>query len=155
MRKQLLVLALLVLSATALAQSPAPKPLKIAAADLAKLKWIEGSWKGTGGGVPTFYERYRLEGTTLIVEGLDEKRTVKDTSKHELVNGEFRSGPADNGSVATILDDKGITFEFTRTNRGSYRWERVNGDEWKAILKVPASGTRAAREVIYTMERWK
>ena len=155
MRKPLLALALVVLSATVLAQAPAPKPLKLAAADLQKLKWIEGSWKGTGGNVPAFYERYRIEGTTLIVEGLEETRKVKDTSRFELVNGELRSGTAANGSVAIILDDKGITFEFTQTNRGSFRWQRESADVWKAILKWPASGNRTAGELIYRMERLK
>jgi hypothetical protein len=34
--------------------TPAPAPKEIVAADLKKLRWIEGSWRGTGGGVPTF-----------------------------------------------------------------------------------------------------
>ena len=33
---------------------PSPIAKQIAPADLAKLRWIEGSWRGTGGGVPPF-----------------------------------------------------------------------------------------------------
>src|SRR5687768_16755589 len=40
-------------------------------ADVAKLKWIEGTWRGMDGDNP-FYERYRIEGVAMIVEGLKE-----------------------------------------------------------------------------------
>jgi len=154
MRKRFLIVVLLTCAATVFAQSTSPKPLTIAAADLQKLKWIEGSWRGTGGGVPPFYERYRFDGTTLLVDSLTDGK-VTDTSKFELIKGEFRSGTAADGSVATLLDAKGITFEFNQTRRGSFRWETESANVWKAILKWPASGTRAAGELIYTMERMK
>ena len=35
---------------------------KFTAADVAKLKWIEGTWRGMDGDKP-FYERYKLEET--------------------------------------------------------------------------------------------
>lgn len=155
MLKRLLIVAFTIGAAAVFAQAPAPKPLTIAAADLQKLKWIEGSWKGSGGGVPAFYERYRLDGTALLVDSLTAEGKVTETSRFELRNGEFRSGSATTGSVATVLDDKGITFEFVQTNRGSFRWERESANAWKAILKWPAAGTRAAGERVYTMERMK
>src|SRR5678815_1410977 len=63
------------------AQTTTPKPLTLTAPDLQKLRWIEGSWRGTGGGVPPFYERYRFENpTTLIVETLENDK-VKDASR--------------------------------------------------------------------------
>jgi hypothetical protein len=38
-------------------------------ADIAKLKWLEGTWKGMDGDKP-FFERYRFEGDSkMIVEG--------------------------------------------------------------------------------------
>ena len=155
MRKRMSVLALFVICAAAVfAQETAPKPATIAAADLQKLKWIEGSWRGTGGGVPTFFERYKFDGTTLIVESLTDGK-VTDTSRFELKNGAFRSGQPGMGSVAIALDDKGITFGNDQPNRGTYRWERETADKWKAILQWPASGNRAAGERIYTMERTK
>ncbi|HXU08596.1 MAG TPA: hypothetical protein VN743_06335, partial [Blastocatellia bacterium] len=35
---------------------------KFTAADIAKLKWIEGTWRGMDGDKP-FYERYKIEPT--------------------------------------------------------------------------------------------
>ena len=57
-------------------------------------------------------------------------------------------------SSAVSLDN-GITFANDNVNRGTYRWERESADVWKAILKWPASGNRAAGERVYTMERTK
>src|SRR3954453_22605617 len=59
------------------AATTAPTPSnKITAADVAKLKWIEATWKGEGDENP-FYERYRFEGTTMVVESLGEDGKVK------------------------------------------------------------------------------
>jgi hypothetical protein len=151
MQRTAVILAVFV-SATvaALAQTTAPKPQQITPADLKKLSWIEGSWRGTGGGVPPFFERYRLENSALIVDSLEDGK-VTSSSRFEFKNGEFWSG--NGAAVATLFDDKGITFEFVQRNRGSYRWERVNADSWRAILVWPASEKRAAGERIYTMER--
>src|SRR5882757_937420 len=79
-------------SPTATAQpASSPVPIKITPADLAKLKWIEGSWRGTGGG-PPFFERYKFENdSTLAVESLaDESLSkVNDVSRFELKDGQF------------------------------------------------------------------
>jgi len=46
-----------------------PAPAKLTAADLAKLRWIEGYWRGSGVDQKPFFERYRFENpTTLVVE---------------------------------------------------------------------------------------
>jgi len=47
------------------AASPAPVPKQITPAELAKLRWIEGAWRGTGGEVPPFFERYKFENERL------------------------------------------------------------------------------------------
>src|ERR1700755_1314463 len=51
------------------AKPPAATPARIGAAELAKLRWIEGAWRGTGDVEKPFYERYRFENdSTLAVE---------------------------------------------------------------------------------------
>lgn len=57
-----------------------PMPAKMTIADLEKLRWIEGTWRGTGGGVEPFFERYRFENaTTLAVDGFDNEKLQKVT----------------------------------------------------------------------------
>ncbi len=68
------------------AQSPAaptansPTPQRIAVGDLAKLRWIEGTWRGTGDIDKPFYERYFFENDlTLVVEGVADETASKVT----------------------------------------------------------------------------
>jgi hypothetical protein len=136
-----------------LAASQAPAPVKLTEKDLQALRWIEGSWRGTGGGVPPFFERYRFDGpATLLVEHLDGEK-VTSTSRYALQNGEFASVGDKVRSVATAFDQTSITFHSADPARGSYRWQRENANAWKAILKWPASGNRAAGERVYALER--
>jgi hypothetical protein len=137
------------------AQATGPTPQRLTEKEFQALRWIEGSWKGTGGGVAPFFERYRFESpTTLIVETLEGGK-VTSTSKFTLVSGVLWSGSESGKSVATAFDATSVTFEFAATNRGSFRWQRETADSWKAILKYPASGNRLAGERVYLMERVK
>jgi len=134
---------------------PSPSPKVITAADLAKLRWIEGSWRGTGDGQAPFYERYKFENdSTLVVEGLADETLskVNDVSRFELKDGHFGSGTADSGSVATALDDSSI--QFAPLGKGNFfRFQRESNDSWKAILNW-TDKTGAAKERIYHMVRW-
>lgn len=125
---------------------------KLTAADLQKLKWIEGSWKGTGGGVPTFYERYRFENTTLLVDTLENDK-VKDTSRFELKNSEFGSTDGSNRSVATGFEGTSITFANVGRPGSGWKWERVSDNQWRAVIFWPATANRAAGERVYAMDR--
>ena len=111
------------------AQLPtSPKPHKLTVQDLQSLRWIVGTWRGTGGGVPPFVERYRFENpTTLVMEQLENER-VTSTSRYELRNGEFRGGSAQSIRVATAFDAGSITFEFLQRDRSRRsRGLRVRG----------------------------
>jgi len=137
------------------AVSPSPVPKQITPAELAKLRWIEGTWRGTGGDVPPFFERYKFENeTTLLVETLADETLskVSDQSRFELKDGHFGYSADGSGSVATALDDTSITFEPTGKSRNSFRWQRESDISWKAILKW-TDKNGAAKERIYSMER--
>ena len=93
--------------------TPAPTPKNIAPADLQKLRWIEGSWRGTGVDQPPFFERYRFESdTVLAVDSFDDEKLTKvsDTTRFELKDGEFGGGGEGSRYVAVALDDNLITF---------------------------------------------
>lgn len=134
---------------------PSPIPKQITPADLAKLRWIEGSWRGTGGDVPPFYERYKFENdSTLVVESLADETLSKvdDVSRFELKDGHFGSSNGESSSVATALDDHSISF--APVGKGNYfRFQRESDNSWKAILNW-TDKTGAAKERVYLMERW-
>ena len=122
-------------------------------ADIAKLRWLEGTWRGSGVDQAPFFERYRFENeSTLAVDGFaDEKLDkVDDTSRFELKDGRFGTSHY----VASSIDDNAINFEpVVGKAKNSFRWERVSDNAWKATLKWPAEGNKPARERVYNMER--
>jgi hypothetical protein len=127
---------------------------KLTTADVAKLRWIEGTWRGSGVNQPYFYERYRFESeTTLAVDGFpDEKlEKVDDTTRFELKEGQFASS----NYVASSIDDRSVDFvPMAGKAKNSFRWERVSDNSWKATLQWPAEGDKPAGERIYNMERF-
>ena len=127
-------------------------PAKLSATDLAKLRWIEGSWRGSGVDQAPFFERYRFENdTTLLVDSFPDEKLdkVDDTSRYELKDSQFGNG----NYVSSGIDDQGINFEpVPGKAKNTFRWQRESADKWTAILKwTDANG--AAKERIYNMER--
>jgi hypothetical protein len=134
-----------------------PKPAKLTVADLDKLRWIEGTWRGTGGDKP-FFERYRFENaTTLASDSFENEKLEKvtDTTLFELKDGEFGGGSEGSRWVATAIDDNSITFAPVTKARNSFVWKRDSKDSWTAILSWPASADKPGRERTYKMERIK
>jgi hypothetical protein len=134
----------------------APVPKNISTADLSRLRWIEGSWRGTGDIDKPFYERYKFENdTTLVIEHLADEtfNTVTETSRYELKDGRFGNGSGRARWVATAMDDKSITFEPVANATNSFRWERESDNTWKATLNWQ-SADNATSTRVYRMERW-
>jgi hypothetical protein len=129
---------------------------KFTAADVAKLKWIEGTWRGMDGDKP-FYERYKLEETALVVEGLNADGSIKgEPDRFELKNGEFGKGEGDKRSAASEITADYIQFVPAvpgKMNR--FRFERQSNGTWRAVLEWPAITDKPARQKIYIMEPWK
>ncbi len=139
---------------TAAVPAPTVTAKTITTANLQKLKWIEGTWRGTGEVQPPFFERYKFENdSTLVMEELaDESLSkVNSTARYELKDGRFGT----DGAVATALDDTSVTFSPLDPRRNSFRWQSESKDSWKAILTLPAKGTTPAKETIYKLERVK
>ena len=135
------------------APAPTVSPKTITTADLQKLKWIEGTWRGTGETQSPFFESYRFENdSTLVMEELaDESLKVNSTTRYELKNGHFGTDSA----VATAFDDTSVTFSPLIAGRNSFTWQSESKDAWKAILTLPATAKAPAKETIYKLERVK
>lgn len=134
-----------------------PKPKPITPADLSKLRWIEGTWRGTGDVEAPFYERYRFENeTTLVVESFDDEKVdkVTDVTRFELKDGQFGNYGEGARWVATQLENNSVTFEPVTRARNSFRWQKESENLWKAILDWPAADSKPARQRVYKMERW-
>ena len=143
-------------SSTTQTQTAAPAstvtPKTVTTAELQKLRWIEGTWRGSGETQSPFFERYRFENdSTLVMEELaDESLSkVNSTTRYELKDGRFGTDRA----VATALDDTSVTFSPLIADRNSFTWQSESKDTWKAILTSPATAKAPAKETIYKLER--
>jgi hypothetical protein len=131
---------------------------KFTTADLQKLRWIEGNWRGTGDTNKPFFERYRFEGdSVLAVDSFEDEmlKKVTDTTRFELKDGEFGGGSEGSRYVAVWINDHGVEFGPALKVKNSFRWERESKDIWKATILLPANETKPARQLVYKMERIK
>jgi len=132
-------------------------PKKLTAADLQKLRWIEGTWRGIGDTTPPFFERYRFEGdSVLLVDSFEDETLAKvtDTTRFELKDSEFGGGDSGHRYVAVGLDDRAIEFGPSQNVRNGFRWEKESADVWKATILLPTTKDKPARQIVYKMERW-
>src|SRR5215203_691378 len=126
------------------------------AADVAKLKWIEGTWRGMDGDKP-FYERYKLEPTALVVESLKEDGSAEGPpERFELKNGEFGKDEGGKRSVASEITDTYVQFvpasdKTEGDRRNSFRFKREPNGTWTATLEWPASADKPAQQKVYKM----
>ncbi|HEV7891917.1 MAG TPA: hypothetical protein VGP08_14835 [Pyrinomonadaceae bacterium] len=150
------VTAAALFGSAACAQQP-PTPARINASDLSKLRWIEGSWRGTGDVEKPFFERYRLDGdAALVVEGFKDETLAKvsDSTRFELKDGEFGGGSEGSRWAASELTDDAVTFVPIKGARNTFRWQKESDGTWKAVLDWPAADGKPARRRVYRMERW-
>jgi hypothetical protein len=147
---------------------------KFTPADISKLKWIEGTWRGMGGEKP-FFERYRFEnGTTMLVETFEDEKLSKvvDTARFELIDGEFTHDQGIRRSAASSITETSVQFVPAPSrkapnangtpppqaggeqNQNNFRFERHDDGTWNAVLEWSARNGKPAGSKVYKMEPW-
>lgn len=160
MRRHSIPLALAVLALAACDPPPSPPPgpggaARISVAEFRRLRWIEGSWRGSGSGQAAFFERYRFaDDSTLVVDSFADSTlaAVSESTRFELRGGRL-GNPGNVRWVASRLDDRAVTFVPVAGARNTFTWRYDARDRWTALLHWPASDTRPERSATYTMER--
>jgi hypothetical protein len=136
--------------------APAATPSnKFTSDDVAKLKWIEGTWRGLDGKKP-FYERYTIDGNSLVIENLKEDGSPDgEPGRFELKNGEFGKGEGENRAAASEIGADFVQFvPAVPGRRNNFRFvKQPHG--WDAILEWPATADQPPRSKIYKMEPWQ
>jgi hypothetical protein len=146
---------------TAPQSTPTPTVL---GGNIRSLRWITGTWRGSGETQAPFYERYRLvDDSTLVVDGFSDSTlaTVSESTRFRMRAGVLTSAPGLEGEppagtpqwYATALSADSVRFEPLVAVRNTFVWRFVSNNEWVAVLSWPASPTRPARQVTYTMRR--
>ena len=130
-----------------------PEPAAVTAEQFAALTWLEGRWRGAGGGYDGFWESYEFADDSTIVQ-----RTWPDSTFTEPDGGalfRYRDGgilslrPDDGSLRSVVVEVRGDTLRFeAATRRGSfYEWFPVEDGVWSAVL---GSGER---QVTYLLRR--
>ncbi len=127
---------------------------------LTQVRWIEGTWKGTGAEGTTqepFYERYTLvNDSTLVVESLQDStlQLVTDTTRYEQ-HGDSLSNPGRGPRwIATFVSPDSIHFEPLSGTKNRFVFRRGDDSSWTAVLDWPPVDS-VARHRVYLMMRIK
>ena len=113
-------------------------------ADVAKLRWIEGDWRGSGGGYEQFYERYEFDGDSVLRQYSFSDSTfgqAVDTSVVRLYGDSLFSESGERRYVASALRDTSVTFAPYARALNGFTWRRTSDTSWVAIL-TPVDTTR-------------
>jgi hypothetical protein len=126
-------------------------PLQVSSAQFQQLRWIEGSWRGTGGGVDAFYEGYRWTDDSTIAKYDYADSTlgmVTDSGTIALRAGVVRSG-TERSYVVVALDSTTVRFAPERNAANGFEWRRTAPDAWTARLTWDSAGV--AKERVYEL----
>lgn len=140
-------------SSTAAAKAAAGRPTspRYSVEDFAKLRWIEGKWRGPLADGTYFYEEYRfVDDSTIVMQGFPDPTFAKANDSARIV---LRDGAiVDQGTSAewnaTRLDSSVVEFVRASGAANSFSWARKSPDAWTATLRS-ASG----KTTVYEMRR--
>jgi hypothetical protein len=160
MKYLILVGAMVFLAATTTCgqTQPSREKKEFSKSDLQKLRWIEGTWRGSENGQGGFYERYRFANDDVLEnESLGPDLTSpKDGGKGSVYisDGNILHRGGSMVWIATALDDKSIHFAPKENASNSFSWEKESADVWIARIKFTDSQGKPV-EHVYRMERVK
>ena len=136
------------------AKSGGPRtPAKnLTADDIAKIKWLVGTYRGLGADKP-FFNRYRLEGTTLKVQSFDDEAMTKQSqaADYELIDGMFANPSGEHRFAASEITDDHIQFVTLTDGKEAYSLEKLDGGKVRATLESTGPEGKPNR-TSYTME---
>jgi hypothetical protein len=139
-------------------ETPVPTPAtpaQVTPADFQSLRWLEGHWRGTGGGVPPFYEAYRFVDDSTIQALMFADSTlaqVSDSGRIVLSQGVLTSRGENSVSVVTEIDSNHVHFAPQENAGNEFTWTRETPTAWTAVLSWTDQGGEA-RERVYRMQR--
>jgi len=128
--------------------------MTISQAQFQQLRWLEGMWSGSGGGIDAFYERYKWVDDSTIrkfdIDAPGASTVVKDSGDITLRAGVVRSGSPERSWVVVSLDSTSVTFAPERNASNGFEWRRTGAFTWTARLTWDSAGV--ARERTYEMK---
>ena len=160
--------------------APAPVQVKPATpfspADVAKLKWVEGTWRASGEDMEPSYERYKFDDDkAIMIESFEDEKMDKpsESTRFELKDGEFTATGGKSRWTANEITDDSVTFfrvsteppkpsnapaghapvEMPDYGPKSLRWQNNKDGTWKVTVDWPETGDQKAMQKTFVMER--
>lgn len=126
------------------------------AADLAKVRWLEGTWEATAPGETTIYQRYHfVDDSTVQITYYRDPALAQETGNGRLyltVGRVYHTfGPS--RWAATHVDSDGLYFVPQTTARNSFAWEYKSPDSWTSTMRAGVGGHEHV--TVYQMRRIK
>ena len=131
-----------------------PAPAVLSAGALARLRWIAGTWRGSGTEAAAFYERNRfVDDSTFEVESFADSTLsrVTETARYELRAGRLANVGSGPRWAAVRLDDSVASFAPLERARNRFEWRRETADAWTAVIAWPTP--QGPRERVYRLTR--
>jgi hypothetical protein len=124
------------------------------APDLAKVKWLEGSWAGTADGERSIYQRFKFvdDSTVEITYYRDDKfGQPSGNGRLYLSVGRIYHSFGSNRWVATRIGDEGLYLVPQSTARSNFSWTYVSPDAWTFTMRSGVGGREHV--TVYSMKR--
>ena len=125
-----------------------------AASDFAKLKWLEGTWRGSAVGQEPFFERYRfVNDSTIEISYYRDSTLTREsgTGRVYLTVGRIYHTTGSGRWGATRVDSSGIYFIPQVNARNTFAWAYQSADTWTATLRSGATGRETV--TVFEMKR--
>ena len=118
-----------------------------------QLQWIAGTWRGSGGAYPAFFEEYRIvDDSTIQMRAFSDSTlsVTTDSSWIEFRNGAVNSRGGGRTNIVVALAADSVRFAQPGATQGGHTFTRTSPDEWIATLHPSQAGGQAT---VYIMRR--
>ena len=118
-----------------------------------QLRWLVGTWRGSGLSVPERFEEYAVrDDSTLVMRAYADStfQVVTDSGTIEWRNGAVKSRSGKATYVVIAFSASAVRFMRPGAWGGGHTYRMISGDEWTATLHAD---TRRGKATIYTMQR--
>lgn len=126
------------------------------ASDLAKVKWLIGSWAGTAEGETTLYQRFaQVDDSTYEITYFRDAGFGEPSGSGRLYLsvGRIYHTFGSNRWVATRIGDKGLYLVPQTSARSNFAWTYLSPDSWTFTMRNGVGGHEHV--TVYNMTRVK
>ena len=115
-----------------------PPARSVTRADVAKLYWLEGAWRGTGAPKPFFNKYTFIGGTTMKIAGFEDEELTKqvESARYDLKDGMFANPDGKDRFGASEISDTYLELvSLSEDTNKVVKMERLDNGNIRATLE--------------------